>query len=29
MGIYMSEPIKDKHTECGFNKKFDFAASSM
>ena len=29
MGIYLSEPKKEKHTDLGQNGKFEFAASSM
>lgn len=29
MGIYLSEPKKEKKTDVGSNKRFDFAASSM
>lgn len=29
MGIYLSEPKKEKHTDVGGNAKYEFAASSM
>jgi hypothetical protein len=29
MGIYLSEPKKDKHTDVGGNAKYEFAASCM
>ena len=29
MGIYLSEPKKEKHTDVGGNNKYEFAASNM